>query len=157
MDKPSQLAAQFRELYNGKWIAGTNFKQQLADLTWKQAITRVDSLNTLAQLAYHVNYYVEGSLNVLKGGALDICDQYSFDLPPIESQNQWDHLLTRMWQVADEFAGALESMPPAKLEEVFVDEKYGNYDRNMHAIIEHCYYHLGQMVLVKKLLLKNKD
>ena len=37
------------------------------------------------------------------------------------------------------------------------DEKYGNYYRNVHGIIEHSHYHLGQILLVKKLLLNRAE
>ena len=38
------------------------------------------------------------------------------------------------------------------MNEGFVDEKYGTYLRNIDGMIEHAYYHLGQVVLIKKLL-----
>ncbi|HBC04915.1 MAG TPA: DUF1572 domain-containing protein, partial [Aequorivita sp.] len=38
-----------------------------------------------------------------------------------------------------------------KLNEIFADEKYGTYQRNIEGMIEHCYYHLGQISLLKKL------
>lgn len=43
-------------------------------------------------------------------------------------------------------------MPDQKLEEVFVEEKYGTYLRNIEGVIEHSYYHLGQISLIKKLI-----
>ena len=43
-------------------------------------------------------------------------------------------------------------MSEEKLDEAFVDEKYGTYHRNIDGMIEHCYYHLGQIVLIKKML-----
>jgi hypothetical protein len=43
-------------------------------------------------------------------------------------------------------------MPNDKLDSVFVYEKYGSYRRNIDAIIEHAYYHLGQIVLIKKMI-----
>jgi len=43
-------------------------------------------------------------------------------------------------------------MPDSKINEVFVNEKYGTYLRNIDGMIEHCYYHLGQITLIKKLL-----
>jgi hypothetical protein len=33
-----------------------------------------------------------------------------------------------------------------KLDEVFVDEKYGTYQRNIDGMIEHAYYHLGRLL-----------
>ena len=153
MKLTAQAARQFREvILDGKWVVGTNFKDQLEDVTWEEATTKVGSLNTIAALTFHVNYYIAGVLNVLNGGTLDIRDKYSFDFSPIESQEDWENLMNNMWRDAEQFADALEQMPDATLDEVFVDEKYGNYRRSIDAIIEHSYYHLGQIVLIKKML-----
>ncbi|MFQ5447752.1 MAG: DUF1572 domain-containing protein [Saprospiraceae bacterium] len=155
MNLPAQLAKQFREVHlNGDWVAATNIKAELSDLTWKQATTKVSSLNTIAALAFHINYYVAGILNVLEGGSLDIRDKYSFDLPLIESQSDWEKLLNKMWSDAEKFANLVEQMTGEKLREDFSGEKYGTYHRNILGMIEHCYYHLGQIVLIKKLLLQ---
>ena len=152
MKLTAQIAKQFREVHlNGNWVA-TNLKTQLSDVNWEQATTKIGSLNTIAALAFHINYYIAGVANVLEGGTLDIKDKHSFDLPPIETQEDWEKLLNKMWSDAERFASLVEQMPDEKLTENFVDEKYGNYHRNIHAMIEHSYYHLGQIVLIKKML-----
>ncbi|BAP29384.1 uncharacterized protein CHSO_0347 [Chryseobacterium sp. StRB126] len=153
MSSVSQLAKRFREvLLEGLWIANTNFKDQLSDVTWEQAITRVGSLNTIALLTFHIDYYIAGIIPVFEGGTLEIKDKYSFDLAPIGSQEQWETLLNKLWSDSEKFAELLEKMPDSKLNEVFVDEKYGTYQRNIDGMIEHAYYHLGQIRLIKKLL-----
>lgn len=153
MSLTSQLAKRFREvLLDGLWIANTNFKDQLSGVSWEQAVTKVGSLNTIAMLTFHIDYYIAGIVNVFEGGSLDIKDQYSFDLPPIESQKQWEDLLNKLWTDSERFAALLEQLPDSKLDEVFVDEKYGTYRRNIDGMIEHCYYHLGQITLIRKLL-----
>ena len=154
MSTTSQLSKRFREvLLDGKWIANTNFKEQLSDVTLEQATTKIDSLNTIAMLTFHIDYYIAGLVNVFEGGDLEIKDKFSFDLPPIESQEQWESLLNKLWQDSEKFATLLEQMPDSKLDEVFVNEKYGNYLRNIDGMIEHSYYHLGQITLIKKLIL----
>ncbi|EJL75685.1 DinB family protein [Chryseobacterium populi] len=153
MSSVSQLAKRFREvLLDGFWIANTNFKDKLSDVTWQQATARVDSLNTIAMLTFHIGYYIAGLVNVFEGGDLEIKDKYSFELPPIESQEQWEELLDTLWLDSEKFASLLEQMPDSKLNEVFVDEKYGTYLRNIEGMIEHSYYHLGQITLIKKML-----
>ncbi len=157
MNQSTQLANRFREvILNGTWIANTNFKDQLANSDWQIATKKVDSLNTIAVLAQHIHYYVSGVLNVFNGGTLDIKDQFSFNFPLIESQEQWNLFLNRFWNDAEEFARKVEAMGDDKLNSVFVDEKYGTYQRNIESMIEHSYYHLGQIVLIKKMLLKDK-
>jgi uncharacterized damage-inducible protein DinB len=154
MSTASQLAKRFREvMLDGMWIANTNFKDQLSDVTWEQATTNIGDLNTIAMLTFHIDYYIAGILNVFEGGDLEIKDQFSFDLPPIESQEQWEQLLNKLWNDSEKFSTLLEQMPDSKLDEVFVDEKYGTYLRNIDGMIEHTYYHLGQIALIKKMIL----
>lgn len=153
MENPIQLANRFREvLLNGKWIANTNYKDQLSNVTWKEATTKIGSLNTIAALTFHINYYIGGLLQVFAGGPLEIRDKYSFDLPPIESEKDWEALKNGLWDNAEQFAGYVGRMSNEKLEGVFIDEKYGNYRRNIEGVIEHSYYHLGQISLIKKLV-----
>lgn len=153
MSSASQLAKRFREvLLDGLWIANTNFKDQLKDLTWKEATTKVGSLNTIAMLTFHIDYYIAGLINVFEGGDLEIRDQFSFDLPSIDSQEEWEGLLNKLWSDSEKFVDLLGQMPDSKMSEVFVDEKYGTYLRNIDGMIEHAYYHLGQITLIKKLL-----
>ncbi|WP_139421019.1 DinB family protein [Chryseobacterium mulctrae] len=158
MSTTSQLAKRFREvLLDGKWIANTNFKEQLLDVTWEQATTKIDSLNTIVMLTFHIDYYIAGLVNVFEGGDLEIKDKFSFDLLPIRSQQEWENLLNKLWQDSEKFATLLEQMPDSKLDKVFVDEKYETYLRNIDGMIEHAYYHLGQITLIKKLILSKHE
>ncbi|WMX17253.1 DUF1572 domain-containing protein [Aureispira sp. CCB-E] len=153
MKQSKQIANRFREvLLSGQWIANTNCKEMLSGISWQEAIRKIGSLNTIHGLTYHIDYYVAGVLNVLEGGTLDIRDKYSFDCPEITCESDWDNLLNSMWSNAEQFANCVEKMSDEQLEKSFVDEKYGNYRRNIEAIIEHSYYHLGQISLIKKML-----
>jgi uncharacterized damage-inducible protein DinB len=153
MNQSHQLAKRFREvLLNGKWVVTTNYQEQLSGLDWKQATKKVEPFNTIADLTFHIDYYIAGVLNVLEGGTLDIKDQYSFDYTPPTSQQEWEVLRSKLIEDAEKFATLIEQMDNNKLQEVFVDEKYGNYQLNINAMIEHCYYHLGQIILIKKLV-----
>lgn len=148
-----QLASRFREvILNGTWIANTNFKDQLSDVTWEQATQKVGSLNTIAALTSHIDYYIAGILKVLKGGTLDIRDRFSFDFPPVQSQEDWEVVKNQLWDDAEEFGRLVGQLTGEMLEADFVDPKYGSYHRNIDAMIEHSYYHLGQVVLIRKLL-----
>jgi len=153
MENSSQLAHRFREvILNGTWIANTNYKHQLSALSWQEATTRIGSLNTIAALTFHINYYIAGILQVFEGGTLDIRDKYSFDLPDMESAQDWEKLVNTLWTNAEKFADQVERMSEQKLAESFVDEKYGNYRRNIEGVIEHSYYHLGQISLIRKMI-----
>ncbi|MDQ6469067.1 DUF1572 domain-containing protein [Flavobacterium sp. LHD-80] len=155
MKNTFEIASRFREIIlNGTWVANTNYKDQLENLDWKIAVIPIQNLNTIAVLAQHIHYYIDGINTVFKGGTLDIKDKFSFDFPPISSLGDWENFLTKFWTASEEFASLVEQMPDERLDESFVDEKYGSYRRNIDCMIEHSYYHLGQIVLIKKLLTK---
>ena len=157
MNLTAQIAKHFKDVhFGGNWTS-VNLKQTLADVSWQQATTKIYSLNTIATLVFHINYYVSAVLKVLQGGPLDAHDKYSFDLPPIQNQENWEKLLNKMWTEAEDFAILVEQLPETKLGETFFEEKYGNYYRNLHGIIEHTHYHLGQIVLIKKILLQSNE
>lgn len=158
MKKTEFLATRLREvLLNGKWIANTNFKEQILGINWEQATKKVDSLNTIALLTFHLNYYLQGLLQVFNGGPLEIRDKYSFDLPEIKSESDWNKLVDTFLSNAELFASKVEQMDERILDQPFVDEKYGSYYRNIEGVIEHSYYHLGQVSLIRKMIVQHKS
>ena len=153
MTRSQATAARFREvILDGTWVANTNFKAQLSGMGWEAAVVNFGTLNSVAALAQHIHYYIAGVKNVFEGGTLDIRDQFSFDFKPIGSQQEWDAFLERFWNDAEQFATLVEKMTEGQLDAVFTKAKYGTYQRNIDGMIEHSYYHLGQIVLLKKLL-----
>jgi hypothetical protein len=153
MESATQLAQRFREVtLNGKWIANTNFQDQLGQVDFGQAIRQIGSLNSIAQLTFHVNYYIAGVLQYFNGDELAIRDKFSFDMPEINSPQEWTDLVQEFSSNAEQFAQAVEKMPAERLEEAFVNEKYGSLRRNIEGMIEHCYYHLGQVSLIRKMV-----
>lgn len=151
---PQHIAKHFRSVFFGGNWTSSNLKDQLADVSWQQATTQVYDLNTIATLTHHLSYYVTGVLSVLKGGELTIRDKFSFTHVPIKSADDWKEMQAKIWAEVEEFATLVEQLPEETLWDTFTDPKYGNYYSNLHGIIEHAHYHLGQVVLVKKVLAK---
>ena len=81
MNLPQHIAKHFRDVYFGGNWTSVNLKATLADVTWQEATTQVHSLNTIAALVFHMNYYVSAVMNVLQGAPLQAKDAYCFDLP----------------------------------------------------------------------------
>ncbi len=157
MSFPQQIAKQIREVYfGGNWTT-SNLKEHLNNITWQQATSKVYSFNTIAALVFHINYYICAVTKVLEGELLNASDKISFDHPPINNQDDWELFLKKTWIDAENFAKLVEKIPETKLWEIFTDEKYGSYYRNLHGIIEHTHYHLGQIVLLKKMILENAN
>ncbi len=147
-----QIAKHFREVYFGGNWTSVNLEDTLSDVTWEEATTKVHNLNTIVSLVFHINYYVTPVSKVLQREPLNASDKFSFDHPPVTSAAGWQKLVTKALTDATHFAIQIEQLDEAKLFEDFADPQYGNYYRNLHGIIEHSHYHLGQITLVKKIL-----
>ncbi|MBN8670414.1 MAG: DinB family protein [Chitinophagales bacterium] len=152
MQYTKQIAKHLNEVYNGGNWTWVNLHDTLKDVTWQQATTKVQDMNTIAVITFHMGYYVAAILNVLRGNPLDSKDELSFNHPPINSEADWQAMCNTISDNWQALVVAIEQLPDEKLEEYFTQEKYGIYYRNLHGLIEHTHYHMGQIVIIKKLL-----
>lgn len=141
-------------LLSGTWIANTNCQTLLMATDYQQATRKIGDHNSISALTFHLNYYMAGLIKVLQGGPLDISDKYSFDMSPVTEEAQWVLLRQSFLDNAALFIEEVRALPEERLLQPFVNEKYGTYQRNIEGVIEHSYYHMGQISLIKKLTTK---
>jgi hypothetical protein len=65
-------------------------------------------------------------------------------------------LINKFCADSEKFIELVENMSDESLLADFVDKQYGTYYRNIDAMIEHTYYHLGQIILIKKRIKKSE-
>jgi uncharacterized damage-inducible protein DinB len=152
MNYSEEIARHLQQVHTGGNWTSSNVKDILSTITWQQATTRMGSCNTIATLTFHINYYIAEVTKVLQGQPLTAKDEHSYAVPEITSAEAWDALVQKTISDAGEFAALIAALPESRLSEYFTDEKYGTYYRNLHGIIEHTHYHLGQIAVLKKLV-----
>ncbi len=91
---------------------------------------------------------------MFQGGDLVIKDKYSFDMPEISSESEWLDLVHEFLSNAQLYIGHVERMEDQQLSQSFVKKEYASYSRNIEAQMAHSYYHLGQIVMIKKLVVQ---
>lgn len=153
MGNSSLISNRLQEvLLDGKWIANTNFKEQIESLNVNQATMKLRDLNTIAALTFHINYYLDGLLRAFKTGKLEISDKFSFDVPDPLSNSDWEDLKRRFIDNSNAFVEFVKTLSDEELNAPFIDPKYGTCLRNIEGVIEHSYYHLGQVVLIRRMV-----
>lgn len=152
MNNPKQLAKHLHEVYFGGNWTWVNLQDTLKDVTAQEATTKIDDFNTILSLVYHIHYFVEAIAKVLNNQELDSNDKLSFNHPPIFTQDQWVAFQEMVFESAHNICKKIEELEEGRLSEIFVKEKYGTYYRNILGLIEHTHYHLGQIVILIKLL-----
>jgi len=158
MNLNETIASRLRELFlDGHWVTNTNYKEFLSGIDREVALRKISNLNSIAELSFHINYYLSGLNNVFAGGDLEIRDKYSFDITPIEDESEWQLLVKSLLSNAEKFISYVKAMTDEQLHGPFIIEKYGTYLRNIEGVIEHSYYHLGQMVIIRKMIVSNEN
>ena len=73
------------------------------------------------------------------------------------SEEDWQKLINKTFSEAEQFAALIGQLSEDKFAAIFAEEKYGTYHRNLLGIIEHTHYHLGQIVIIKKIVLSHQN
>jgi hypothetical protein len=156
MNISSLSARHFRHAcFGGNWTCSA-LRPQLEDVSFDEAMHQRPGFLSIAVLSFHVLYYVGVLKEVLEGKGIHGNDEQSFKMPAFQNGQAWQNFLDQAWKDIDDTAGLLEAMRDEKLNLPFEHEKYGTYFRNIHGIIEHLHYHLGQIVVLKKILRQEK-
>ena len=150
MGKAQEIAKQIDRAFFGENWCGVSLRKTVESITFEQAAQPQPHSHTIAELVFHIGYYYKGVSAVLKGGSLEIKDKFSFDMPSVQSEADWQALLERTWKSAEDFVQLVEGLSDEQIGSTFVDKKYGDYYRNLTGLVEHLYYHLGQIILLKK-------
>lgn len=146
------IAQHLIEVFEGGNWTDVNFKDALKDVTYKEATTVTKaSYNTIAALVYHTCFYNEVVLKRLQGINPAINEKNGFDLPPIKNEDDWKSLVLRCFKSAHELANAVKKLPDEKLSELTITG-HSTYYKAFHGVAEHAHYHLGQIVLLRKLV-----
>ena len=66
-----QIAKQFKEVWFGGNWASVNLKETLANVTWQQATTKIDTFNTIATLVFHIKLLCKRCVNSIAGGTAE--------------------------------------------------------------------------------------
>ncbi|MNU94614.1 hypothetical protein D3C71_846010 [compost metagenome] len=152
MSLTKQLAKHLRDAHFGGNWSTVDLKSTLSDVTFDQAGIRVYSLNSISALTFHLAYYLDVLITVLEENKLVGKDELSWISTAPETKEDWENFQQSIWERAEKAALLIEKLPDEQLTEDFVDPKYGTTYRNIAGIVEHIYYHLGQIVIIKKLV-----
>jgi uncharacterized damage-inducible protein DinB len=146
------IAGHIEECFEGENWTGVNIADTLKNVTWQQAQRQTSaSQNTIASLLHHLYYWNGIMLQRIKGINPSVPETNGFDVNELKNQNDWNTLKEKTHQSFIQLADAVKNFSEKKLFDTSPTGK-SSYYKNFQGIVEHAHYHLGQIVIIKKLI-----
>lgn len=152
MKLTQRIAQHLTEVYEGGNWTEVNIKDTLADVGYKEALAVTNaSDNTIASLIHHLGFYNGVVIQRLSGTDPVINESNGFGIPAIKDETAWQKVKDDNMKSARQLASLVRELPEEKLFELTA-AGLSTYYKTLHGLIEHAHYHLGQVVLLKKLI-----
>ncbi len=152
MDIHQMIATHLQEAFEGNNWSDVNVKDTLHGITFAEATTVTPaSPNTIATLLYHMTFYNKAICERLMGNEPAINEANGFDAPPLTGEQSWLQLKNEAFIAAGRLVDCIRNFPDKRLTEENPPGK-GTFYKKLHGVIEHNYYHLGQIVILKNLV-----
>jgi uncharacterized damage-inducible protein DinB len=152
MTEPLRLKSLFQKLYNGEPWIDVNIVGALQGITAGGAAKRLlQNSNSIWEITNHL---ISWRLNVLErvnGKIITTPDDNYFEIITDHSEKAWAETLHRLQNTQQQWLAFLNKSDTAGFEKLYPANSMTYYE-HIQGIIQHDAYHLGQIVLLKKLL-----
>ncbi|MES2431807.1 MAG: DinB family protein [Bacteroidota bacterium] len=151
MNEINRIVKLFTAMHHGDCWVGTNFKMAMSNINAEEAGRQIiPNVNSIWMLMHHVIYWRTVVVNRLTG-TIDAPPFEDFHLPEEFSTENWKQLLKDFEQTYHLLTNAIKHFNEKKLHEPSPKPEQTYYDLVM-GCLQHDAYHLGQIMLLKKLL-----
>ena len=152
MSESIRISNLYQSIYNGNpWLEVT-LAHTLENVTAEQANRKINpNLNTIWEI---VNHLIQWRRNILRRveGETVLTPDHNYFVPILDpSEAAWEQSLQSLAKSQELWNAFFESFDDSDLAKIYVNNGHTFYE-HIHGIIQHDVYHLGQIVILKKLL-----
>lgn len=142
------IAQHFYEVNYGNNWTDACVKDSLKDVSFESATKKIGDANTIALLLFHMDFYNMVVYDRLVGIKRHFEHEESLQ-HSISSEEEWQQLQRTYFGNVDKIHVAILEFDEALLFEL--KTKNTPY-KNLHGLVEHIHYHLGQINILKKII-----
>ena len=148
----NRIADQLQYAYAGPAWHGDHITKVLDGISVDQLSNKLDNSHSMAEIIEHMIAWRVFAIKNLIGEAYHIEESGPLNFPKSETLGEayWADLKARLASNQEELLALIRSQSDEKLQETIKGRKYSYYIL-LHGIIQHDLYHLGQIVLLKKM------
>lgn len=152
MKQTARISKLFNDLYDGSPWLGVNWLETLNNISAEQASKRIaEGRNTIWEITNHV---IQWRLNVLRRvqGETIVSPDHNYILPvEAVSETDWKNTLEELAVSQQKWLDFLKNFDENQFSKIYPNNQMTYYE-HIHGILQHDAYHLGQVVLLAKML-----
>ena len=153
----SLIAQHLIDVHEGKNWTEVSIAATLKDITVEEAATLTHaSPNTIASLLHHITFWNRLIIKRMRGIDVFVDEKNGYNIPFLQTEEDWQQLQIDNNLSAHELAAAIAGFDETLLEESLLLGGSSAY-KNLQGTVEHVHYHLGQMVILKKLVKAERE
>ncbi|MDB5021590.1 MAG: hypothetical protein JWQ28_2717 [Pedobacter sp.] len=146
------IALHLIEAHEGSNWTEVDVRSSLEDVSLKEATMRTKaSPNSIASIVQHLTYWNRVMVKRINGIVVADNGSNGFSGPVLHDDEDWSRLKDDNILSAHELANAIMNFNEDALELPILPEHASAY-KNLQGSVEHVYYHLGQIVILKQLI-----
>jgi uncharacterized damage-inducible protein DinB len=152
MNETERLLSLFEKLYDGSPWIDVNLVSTLEALDAARAGKRpLSNANTIWEIVNHLIHWRMNVLARVQGQVIQTPENNYFEPVADTSDQAWVGTLHRLEDSQKQWTEFLESLEAEALDDLYPANQMTYYE-HMQGIIQHDAYHLGQIVLLSKLV-----
>jgi uncharacterized damage-inducible protein DinB len=152
MEETKRISKLFSDLYDGDAWIDVTIVGTLKNVNSGQAFSRpIANLNTIWEIVNHLISWRETVLKRMKGEIVEEPEKNFFETVKNNSEDAWSSTLKRFEESQQMWMEFLSKFNNQDMGKFYVQSKYTYYDM-IHGILQHDTYHLGQVVMLKKIV-----
>ncbi len=157
MKENERIAKLFSDLYDGSPWLDVTIVNTLDDISASEAFNpAVPGLNTIWEIVNHMVSWREAVLERLSGNIVPSPDHNFFEPVTDPSGEAWEATLARLQQSQEAWIKFLSGFPDGEFDTIYPPNGMHYYE-HIHGIIQHDAYHLGQLVILAKVVRLGKQ
>jgi uncharacterized damage-inducible protein DinB len=149
MTETKRITELFEEIYNGDPWIGESLMGTLENISVETAAKKIGPWNSIWEIVNHIISWRENVLQRVQGSVINSPADNYFTPVSDQSEKAWQNTLQDLKNSQEKWIGFLPEMNEADLEKIYPNNN-ASYYNNIHGIIQHDAYHLGQIVLLAK-------
>ena len=145
----AQLAFELEQVQRGNCWIGNNAMEVLDGINWKRATFKAFAQgNSIWEITNHISHWREVVTRRITFVPLNEEEITGMDAPAMPTSEAWSKTLERFNISFEKLHQAILAFPEDKLETILTS---GTYLSTIIGLIEHDAYHLGQIILLKRM------